>query len=807
MKTNIKNITSFVLGFIALVSAQTALSAGFGPPVNVTGVDTIAGYSTSLTTSRGADNEDIVFRIESPSGTILELESTTNEIGVSSVDVYGFHTQTAGEYSVSAYYRDYASERPPINFFEVFPDTVSATHSSLKTNMSSLPAGEGENVLLTVRLKDKYGNPISNHQLTVISSRSDDLIFEVAPNTPTDERGEKIFRVSSSAPGVSYLSVLDRATGTTLEERAKLVFFEPDASPTGGSLLQANIFENTDTTSLSGPIARFKLEFTDGNDNADVAVVGSDQNYFRITAVDTDDNTVRDYTGSILISAPDDPKALLPNNGQYTFRGADAGSFEFSLAFQFSEIGTQMIEVFEYNPETGEIFANIKGSKEIEVVQSGGIDDDFDDGSDAKGIEIKTPEDGSAFATAEVALTGKGNPNTDLRVFVDNTEIDEVSTDIDGVFFTTLSNIAEGDHELYVQEIEGSREFSVAVSFSVDTTPPTLQSVSVFPETVVDAGGVLTFSLVSEPNLGKAMIRLDGEEHELEEIHSKPGNYEGAFSASQNAGEYSADVILEDDLGNESKFLSEATLLVRASEVIPPSPKNIKVLPLQEAVHVNWEKVEGHVEEIVLYVIYMGTSEFSLSEKTSVAPTESSTVIDELEAGKEYFFAVTAVDMAGNMSEQSQIFSARPLFSEKISSRITAVSRDGSIDLSWEQSLQDPDLYIVEYGIESGRYVERMLVAGESTQKNVYDLINGLTYYFTVTPYKNGSPTSEETYGEVSSTPESQGLHAAAKSPAPIINVPKYPATGPEAAFVFVGISFLATAYIVQRRKKHAFIN
>lgn len=726
--------------WFSLLFGVSGVSYAYSPPVlSAMGRDTIAGYSAPLIV-RGAPNEICTIRVEDPNGKVLEVPAETDAFGEGKKDLFGMNTKLAGRYSVSAYYRDYASELPPKKYFIVYPDSTSSTHSSVLVYPSSVDADGEEPMFVKVVLRDQYSNPIADHLITLISSRNNDEILEPIPGEGTDDNGEKVFAVTSEEAGISYFTVIDRGTGTVLDPRPKGIFFELDEEipESGGNLLQANIF-GSDEDEASGPIAKYKLEFADANGVPNRAVVGNDANYFTVTAVDAEGRTVKGYTGSIAISTTDSG-AVLPNSGEYNFRAEDKGSFQFSLAFQFSEVGKHTITVMEWDASENQYNPSIRGETEVEVV-----------GSDitppcepypeclsvTEEIEVKTPLEGSTYATSELSVNGKGPKNSDLRVILDDIEVDVFPADQDGVFFGTIPNVSDGVHTFYVQQKDGDRQISQTITFTVDTLPPTIDSITLTPKAEVEPKSNVTAVIQSEPGLSDATLVIDDEQYSFEE--KNPGNYEASFAAPLLPEKYAVDIILEDAIGNKSTFLTQTELVVKASSAeLPSFPKEVKAEAKAQAVSLSWKKVSSN---ITIYTVYMGTSEYNLEEVMSVSGNESSALVEDLEPGKEFVFSVTATDSLGQESIQSETASARPLFEEKpfdgpdnLRAKLSGDDMT-DIELSWDEITGHDSkivLYTIHMGVKKDNLKKYRDVSGAKTTYAIRDLDPGETYYFGV---------------------------------------------------------------------------
>jgi hypothetical protein len=391
---------------------------------------------------------------------------------------------------------------------------------------------------------------------------------------------------------------------------------------------------------------------------------------------------------------------------------------------------------------------------------------------------------------------------------LDGIEKTIAQTDSDGVFFTTLTSTSDGTHQIYVQEVLSERNFSETVSFSVDTTSAILEDVILYPQDAVEAGNTLTVTVLSEANLKEVRLRTDGQDHVLQEDDVKKGNYSVSFPVSLIPGEYKVDLFLTDNLDNESKFLSQLAFTVKKPpSTQPPSPIGLTTVPGKESVQLSWDAVTEHNEDIALYVIYSGNSELNLREEKSVPATQNTAVISDLEAGKEFFFTVSAVDVQGKESLQSEFVTSRPLFGDDDSSvhsaselPVEVEAGDASATVSWELSEENPDFYVIKYGVRAGEYVEQVAVSRFETSLTITDLINGIPYYFTIVAYKNRQPLSAD-YSEVSVTPRFSGIHPTALDPVGI-DVPHQTSAGPENALIFIGISFLFCGLLFVFRPK-----
>lgn len=217
-----------------------------------------------------------------------------------------------------------------------------------------------------------------------------------------------------------------------------------------------------------------------------------------VTAKDRDNNIAKDYTGTILFATPDDENTTLPaESGKFTFSDKDQGRFTFNLAITFTKLGLQTIQVFD------EEDWDIKGEKRIKVIEKGGSQTPAPVGV----LQIKSPTDNTTLSNNTVSITGKGAPSDQLKIFDNDVKIGETEIDSDGMFIFTALSLTDGLHNVYAK---GNKDISNSVKFSIDVTPPLIDSFSIYPSGNVESGSTYFITVLSEPNLKAAQVRING---------------------------------------------------------------------------------------------------------------------------------------------------------------------------------------------------------------------------------------------------------------------------------------------------------
>ena len=719
--------------------------------------DTIAGYSTMIQTVKTDANTNLTVRVEKPNGSVLNLPARTNNFGYAEVELDGYHTKKAGLYKTSTAkeYGDFGGT----THFEVFAGTFSPVKSEIITDKATL-AAKTDTLTVQVKVKDQYENPIKGHMVQLLSSRTEDIISTEGSNI-TNEQGIAVFNVESSSEGMSIFTAIDQNVNQDIRERKKIVFYAPNQSfSIGGSDFSASLLEaqNSSYDEEYLILDHFEVEFPN------TVQVNDDQNHLKVTAKDANGNTVRSYTGTIKIAVDGDDNAIIPSEGEYTFTEKDQGEKEFALAMIFTQVGNITVEVFDY--EANQINTNLKGEKTITVVEKKQeVENTTTTSSD---IEIKSPSNGSEIASPNVTVSGLALPNTNLKLMLDDIKVAEVQADMEGFFATTLRDLDDGLKEIYVIESEGMRRASAPVKFTVDATPPRIDTLSVFPEEAIYPQTSYTVTVYSEPNLDYAKVRVAGIEEPLTESAISAGKYEGSFFAPADLGTYNIDVLLADRMGNIGDYRNQETLEVIEKIIVKPStPQNLAAIPADGQLEVTWtgssaQKVVDH------YKVYVGEVESALEVKSQSRAEKA--LITSLENGQEYFIAVSSVDTEGIESEKSEIITATPQKAiPGIPQNIQARAGDSVINLTW--AAPTSDIEVKEYNVYLGQGANSLqkVKSVETLSTDLINLSNDATYFVAVSAVSTADIEGELS-ASIEASPES--LHSSMPARQPLRAIP-----------------------------------
>ncbi len=675
-----KSICRFVamLAFVVGITGGsiTAMAASFGQ-LSAYGIDTLAGYSALLSSSKTYPNADIFFSVTKPDGAVINIPAKTDESGIAKVDLYDYHTRRAGKYAVSARFSTDTSVGIS-SYFNVYPDQVSLDQSEVAANRNIAKSDGNDAVYVSVSVKDQYGNPFSGHLTSLISSRSEDRISSPSSTNATDENGTVTYLVTSEKAGVSVFSAVDSTSGVVFSGRTQVAFLNGNSSmqDTGGDL---KYFIPSAQAADAGPLYQFEISDIPLN-------IQPNQNVsFRVTAQDADDVTVENYTGTVHFSVEgsDGDSVNLPED--YTFKAEDLGTHSFGLGLSFTKTGTYTIVVTDIN--------NTMIDGQISVtVGSGGSGQNTQQGSGVAPV-ITIPAPGS-YSLSEQTISGTAQPGSTIKIHDNEQEIGSVQTGSDGKFTFQTSPLSDGTHDIYVVSMDQAMNVigtSSTVAINVDTTPPLVDEIQLEPSTDIKPGTIIDVKVFSEDNISSGALIFNGEITNLIGVTNQPGTYGAQITAPAETGAYGLDVVLADQLNNEASYQEKATVNVSAEGGSVETPVVTQETQNQTENQQTQTESDNEAPAQVFGVIAYGSDkrvtlvwEASTDDKKinhyrisyGQDPANADQVIDttspattwyipNLDNGKEYYFAVSAVDDEGVESVvKSEIASAIPFASE-----------------------------------------------------------------------------------------------------------------------------------------------
>jgi len=645
-------LLAIILGVILggnIASASDFESFGnFGEEVSAYGTDTVAGYSTVLKSSNVSQGVTVVFKVEKADGNIFETPVSAKVDGFVETILPEFHTRISGNYSVSA--KVQGGNYGKTSSFKVLPGDLSEISSTVSPTEQVVKIGRDQGEV-EVALKDVYENPIAGHMVELISSRSGDSVS--ADNKISDKNGLTLFTLNSTESGVSTYSIYDLTAGKVLSTRAKVAYFTSNEE----------LFSNTQAYighaagSASGPVAYF--EFDEVPESVSIGQSVS----FALKALDEANQPVVDYVGTVKFSVASGNSSAVTLPNDYTFVPQDLGVHTFALATSFKSSGMYVLKAEDTSSPA------VFGTISVNVASSN---------SGTSSVSIVNPTAGTYSNNSQV-ISGKATPGAKIVVYDNSLEIGNAAADVSGNFQFTSGVLVDGSHELFAAVVNDAGVISSSSSkviIMIDTTKPKLVKIEIAPAAGLQAGGQVEIKVTSEMDLSQALVEVNGNVYESEDLGS--GLYRATFKAPQLSGTYPVKITLVDKVGNTEITSNAGSMAVgtggantgnstgsgdagsNSSGAGVGDVSGLAAYSQDHKVVLNWSPPKSG-NPVQFYRVYYGLSANQLSFAVDTWTPTTTWYIPDLKNGVEYFFAVAAVDNAGDTSAHlSNIVSSVP---------------------------------------------------------------------------------------------------------------------------------------------------
>ncbi|MFH1218643.1 MAG: hypothetical protein V1679_02280 [Candidatus Peregrinibacteria bacterium] len=642
MKTKMnRKISSIVLGVMMLLLAGGAVNASNQLPLEAYGLNTVAGYTTFLRTSKTIPNASILFDVKKPSGEVVNLSAVTNVNGVAQTQFSDYHTSLAGLYEVSARFEN-GADNGRFGTFEVYPSDVSVTKSTI------FPADQvtrtaGEVAYLSVKLVDEYGNGVDGHMVRLISSSSADEVDVLSDNGMTDSKGEVRFRLSSGGAGPVTYSAYDATADVTVNQKAKIVYFGSSDYVFGYSSVAAS------SGNSSAPAKTLKFEDLPSSIGLNETIT------FKLSALDSSDEVTTSYRGTVRFSVVEGNGNYVDLPEDYTYVADDLGEHTFSLVMSFKQNGTYKVEVRDIDDV--EIF----GEQEFIVGASSGSAPDGN-----AGIVVTNPIAGTYSNNIHV-VSGTATAGSQVKIFDNDLPIGDTAAGINGAFSFTTGQLADGVHKIYaaqVNDIGTIVDASSTIELIIDSTGAEITQVVLDPAGNVDPGSTVKIKLYVSEVISKATLNFNSRVFDMS--MNAGGYYETDIAAPIEFGDYNLSFTLKDQLGNNTDFEDKAVLKVgpnldQPMGVLLGDVSGLAATTSDGRVTLNWSAPAVNAFLVKNYRVYYGISADQLTEAVDTFTPSTTWYIPNLHNGVMYYIAVVAVDEQGNISPHfSNIVSAIP---------------------------------------------------------------------------------------------------------------------------------------------------
>ncbi len=655
-KSKIKTLLVLILAF-AMAIPQGFVFATTLDTVAGFGMDTVAGFRTTLRTSQTYPYKDVVFTLQKPFGEKVFLPSKTDANGIAKFDLSDFHTRKAGQYKVSAQLENSGSLSEATTF-SVYPDKFSAEKSNVVIDKNVAKSDGRDEASLTVFVSDSYGNGLKGHAIQVVSSRPEDSVKAQNRTALTDADGKVVFRLTSGKAGLSTYSVVNVTVGQIFPGRVNVAYLDHTTvlRDVGGEF--SPWVETARAAPETGSGTTGALHHFDIAGLPETIQPNQSVN-FTVTAKDETNKTVQSYMGKVHFSSGGTNGSSMTLPEDYTFKADDLGTHQFSLGLSFKMAGNYKIIV------TDLVNVLIKGTKDVVVSSTKGASDTS---TSSQKPTIESPVAG-AYSQKTQAISGKAPSGMTVKIFDNQVEVGSTQADTDGKFNFQIPSLIDGEHNVYVVTVDSAQTVkgtSSTVTFTIDTTPPKIDQVELDPKDAVKPLQSVKVKVYTEEKLSQAAIVFNSNITQLTADIDKPNIYTGSLQAPGARGVYPIDVILVDQLGNEGSYKASAQVTVgdtkgaadssgvagqtkqtQSGFGIPPAKvTGVIAYSSDKRVTLVWDAVSGGTST-KYYNLYYGLDANVLDRSAKTKDAGTTWYIPNLDNGKTYYFAVTAVDASG----------------------------------------------------------------------------------------------------------------------------------------------------------------
>lgn len=792
MKHTYKRIFASVL---ALTFPFTAFAATIGA------TDSIAGLGLDVTLRDGTPASAYDILVVDPDGERTTLPVRTDASGNAHATLPGTKTEAAGSYAVSAY-QDRVSVASANALVE--PDSMDGRTSSVKVQTPYISANGHDEAMVTVTMRDRFGNALAGRPVALVSSRAEDRI--AARSTETDAKGMQYFALTTDVPGSIQLRAIDLLSGGAVTEGATVTAEGGVGGYAQPSQYSYNIPAPSNVsngrTFYTGTQSPYGAQITSGFDIVDHFEVtipttmntGEEAAKITIRAVDRNNVTVEDYLGTVRFVTTD-PNATVPNFGTYTFKDRDLGEKSFALSLTFRTNGQQVFRVEDMNDPT------IAGEATVMVGGSG------TNGGNG-GITITSHQNDDYVNSLDIIIEGIGPRYANIIVMGGEQDAYGASDAAGNFAIPVQLNPGRRDYTIRAQDDSG-RNDSGPIHLTLDQINPVIGDISFLPDDPEEGEKVLVV-VESEPGLAQVMIRIpdrvNGNVNEivLPENSTQPGSYQAFFDAPA-ADAYQPSITAMDRAGNIEEVRTQLNV---GSEGLP-KVLNVRAEARVDAIELQWDPVPG---ELSGYRIYIGDSPVNFLYTLDTERVTTKATVKGLTPGQKYVFAVTALRGEGESVEKSDAVEATVLgFTLDIS------PGDSALLVEWTSLTTDLPLstFLLEYGADPEQLMEQRMLNGELRTFTIRDLINGVPYYVRVTPITVTGDTLEELAATGEGTPSGDGFTPGARDDVPfdistlpgdtLHPAPSTPGSGiPAAAWMFAIAAGAAGVFYRLKRRKAA---
>ncbi len=479
-----------------------------------------------------------------------------------------------------------------------------------------------------------------------------------------------------------------------------------------------------------------------------------------VKALDTNGQKFSTYEGTVYFDieggSASDIFPFNDDNEWYKFTLSDQGEHTFQKWFTIKKPGKYTIVVFEVDTNK-----TLEKEAEVTVVDKWGTEPTNTD------VVINEPSTNTTVSTKKVTVSGTSKPTSSINIKLNGTKIKTVQTNTEGKFSVDdIWDLKEGENQIIAEVLDGNGAItgtSTTTTIKYSTEAPKLTSLVVDGGEEFFAKSSIKFIGKGDQNLKLVQVRVGDKTVELTQDTSELGTYTGMFETSEFEGEFTADVLVESQLGVKAEQKNMAKFRTVTAKI-----ENVKIeATADKKVRFTFD-ITPNLARIKFFKIKYGnasekyTKEVVTFAKDQIKEEGKYTwYIPDMQPG-EYFSTIIAldenkIDTPVNSGEQTftiTLDAAPTCFIEKVSGIRVDRTSDTYSTIRWDK-LNDASAYQIFKRDASGKFAMIDEVTTNEYRVNIDTKSREITYEdFQVRGIcKNGTYTGEGAFSESVAVP------------------------------------------------------
>jgi len=306
------------------------------------------------------------------------------------------------------------------------------------------------------------------------------------------------------------------------------------------------------SSAFAGSIHHFNVEFQ--------KKTASDQESLdlTITAVDSNNEVIKDYTWNVFAFSSTDDSIELPeelaSDDWYSFKLSDEWVKKFENWVKFFTSGEQTLSVYDTDD-----YENVTWEWEIIIISNWTSTEQIE-------IEILTPETNTTLAENKVKVSGTTRKNHQIKLSINNNEDIRTTSNSDWLFEKEITSLKTWDNTIVAYILDADDNIlweSNSVIVRIDDNLPKFKKIILSPLSsswTVEEGTNVDVQVFATKELRVVKILFNEWVINLSETES--WIYTWTFKAPSKAKEYIIDVILSDDMWHTVTEKEAAKILV-----------------------------------------------------------------------------------------------------------------------------------------------------------------------------------------------------------------------------------------------------